>query len=280
MSGANDASAEYWSGQSGLKWITHVEEQDRLLSAVAEALVARAAPATGSRVLDVGCGAGAVTKLMAEAVGSEGRVLATDIARPFVQYVAAEAGDLRQVGTFLGDAQTADWPETGFDLAVSRFGVMFFADPAAAFANISRALKPGGRMIFAAWDSVEANPYWRILAEAIDRQLGPRERPGPRKPGPMGFADADWTLAEFEKAGLTAKVETAELPLLHDGGAEGAAKLMLRIGRAGNALAEAGASDRDIAAFLAEVTERLSPYVTDGQARIPASIHFYTAETA
>lgn len=273
----NKTEADFWSGPPGLKWITFAEEQNSFLRAIADAVIEAAGPAPGDRVLDVGCGSGAATLLAADAVGPEGRVLAADIARPFIDYVTERTAHLPQVGTFLGDAQDAEWPETGFDIALSRFGVMFFSDPAAAFTNIAGALKPGGRIVFAAWGRTEDNPYWQIPRDLIDRRLGPRSRPEPNTPGPMGLADADWTLDQFRAAGLSAEVHTRTLPLLHDEGARGAADLMLKIGPAARALAEVNASEDQIAGFMAEAATLFSRYETDGQARIPATIHFYTA---
>lgn len=274
---SNTDEAEFWSGAAGQKWIAHEFEQDRLLGAVADALIGTADPSPGDRVLDIGCGTGAVTMLAAERVGTDGLVLATDIAPPFVARVTERSENLPQVRTLLADAQSAVWPETGFDLAVSRLGVMFFDDPPKAFGNIAQALKPGGTMVFAAWATVEENPYWSVPREMIERRFGPRPRPGPNAPGPMGLADTGWTLEQFRKAGLEAGVETRTVPLIHDGGAAGAADLMLRIGPAARALAEAGATTEQIAGFASEAARLLNRYETGGQARIPGTVHIYKA---
>ncbi|MEO0917131.1 MAG: class I SAM-dependent methyltransferase, partial [Pseudomonadota bacterium] len=147
----NTQEADFWSGPAGAKWIEHEAEQDHFLSEVAEAVLRKARLDLGERVLDIGCGTGALSLLCADKVGEDGYVLATDIAPPFVERVGVRAARMPQVQAYLADAQTADWPAPGFDVAVSRFGVMFFSDPPAAFANIARALRPSGRMAFAAW---------------------------------------------------------------------------------------------------------------------------------
>ncbi|MEM9971206.1 MAG: methyltransferase domain-containing protein, partial [Pseudomonadota bacterium] len=115
----NAAEKEVWSGQRGQSWIDYEVEQDSLLSGAGEVVLAEAAPSVGARVLDIGCGTGALTLLMAEAVGREGHVLATDISEPLLTRAAERAASLEQVSTHLGDAQVTEWPEAGFDFAVS-----------------------------------------------------------------------------------------------------------------------------------------------------------------
>lgn len=275
---ANGEEAEFWAGPAGGKWLAYEAEQDHFLSEVAALVIETADPRPGSRVLDIGCGTGALTMLAAEKVGATGRVLASDIAEPFTHRVAERASGLPQVGVFVGDAQFADWPEDDFDVAVSRFGVMFFSDPAAAFANISRALRPGGRMVFAAWGSTEANPYWQIPRDVIDRLIEPRPRPEPNVPGPMGLSDTGWAMARLRDAGLgDVDAAVCEVPLLHGGGAVGAADLATRIGPAAGALADAGAGANEVAAFREEVAKAFAGFENGGQARIPATIHLYTA---
>ena len=278
---ANADQAEFWSGPAGLKWIADEAAQDYTLSVVAAEVLKSAAPQPGERVLDIGCGTGAVTLLAAEAVGTGGGVLATDIAAPFLARVADRAAGFPQVGTFLGDAQEADWPEDGFDVAVSRFGVMFFSDPAAAFANIARALKPGGRIVFAAWGRTEDNPYWYVPRDVCDGMFGPQPRPAPNAPGPMGLADRDWAKAKMRAGGLAeVACETRDIPLLHPGGAAGASRLALKIGPGARALADVGADEAQVEAFRAGVERAFLPYEADGELRLPSSVHLFTARRA
>ena len=274
----NADEGKFWSGPAGGKWIEHEAEQDHFLSVVASEVIERARLASEERVLDIGCGTGAVSLLSAPLVGPTGHVLATDIAAPFLARVTDRARDIPHVTTMLADAQTATWPDPRFDIALSRFGVMFFSDPVAAFANIARALRPHGRMVLAAWGRTEDNPYWQIPRDQIDRMLGPRPRPAPNAPGPMGLADRDWAVEQLKAAGLAnVAVETIEVPLLHEDGAAGAADLSHRIGPAVRPLAEAEATANTLSEYKSEVTRAFLPYETDGQARIPGTIHIYTA---
>jgi len=132
-------------------------------------------------------------------------------------------------------------------------------------------------MVFAAWGTVEDNPYWSMPRDLIERRLGPRPRPEPNTPGPMALADTGWTLEQFGKAGLAANVETRTIPLIHDCGAAGAADLMLRIGPMARALAAADATADEIADFASEAASMLIRYETDGQVRIPSTVHIYQA---
>ncbi len=275
---SNADEGAFWAGPAGAKWIEFEAEQDHFLSEVAHAVVGMAGLRAGERALDVGCGTGAVSLLAAKDVGPTGHVLATDIAAPFVDRVAERAQALPQVGVQLGDAQTVDWPETPFDVALSRFGVMFFSDPVAAFTNIAKALRPGGRMAFAAWGRTEDNPYWAEPRRIIEEMIGPQNRAAPNAPGPMGLADAVWAQDQMTQAGLKdVAVDTREIPLLHEGGAMGAADLSLRIGPAVRPLREIDATPEQVAAYKAQTAQAFQSYETGGQARIPATVHLFSA---
>lgn len=277
----NSDEGVFWSGPAGAKWIEHESEQDHFLSGVAAAVIDAAGLAPDQRVLDIGCGTGAVSLLSASAVGANGHVLATDIAPPFIARVKERARHLPQVSAKVADAQSADWPEMPFDVALSRFGVMFFGDPSAAFANIARALQPGGRMVFAAWGRTSDNPYWHIPRTLVDQMIAPQPQPAANAPGPMGLADADWAVGQLRAGGLVdVSAETREIPLLHEGGADGAADLSLRIGPAVRPLAQAEASDDQIATLKAEIKRAFEPFEVKGLARIPATIHLFTARRA
>ncbi len=272
------SQGEFWSGSSGARWLKHEAVQDRFLREVAEAVLKVAAPRSGERVLDIGVGAGATTLMAAEAVGPDGLVLATDIAPPFIARVAERAAALPQVQTLVADAQVADWPETGFDIAISRFGVMFFSDPPVAFGNIRAALRPGGRIAFAAWASAEENPYWKLARDLVAEHIGPQPVSEPGSPGPMGLANAEWATEQLRGGGLAeVSVDTREVELVHEGGAIGLADLGLEIGPASRALNEMEASEDMRLAFRDVSAAAFAQYETDGALRIPATIHIFQA---
>ena len=180
-----------WNGPSGERWVDNQARLDHTLAVFVEAAITAARPSPGEHVLDVGCGAGASSFALAGLVGPDGRVLGVDISEPLI----ARARELAPAGVpvafELADTARASLPEGGFDLLFSRFGVMFFDDPAAAFAHMRRALKPGARVAFVCWRSAGENDWGRLPMEAIKDIVLPPAPPDPEAPGPFSFGDKD-----------------------------------------------------------------------------------------
>ncbi|MDJ1015705.1 MAG: class I SAM-dependent methyltransferase [Paracoccaceae bacterium] len=277
----NRDSADYWSGPSGQSWIAREEEMDHLLEDVARLVIEEGNPVKGARVIDIGCGTGALSLMAAEAVGPEGRVLASDISEPLLQRAAERGANLPQMGVHLADAESAEWPETGFDLAVSRFGVMFFANPEGAFANIARALRPGGRIVFAAWAPATRNPYWTVPRDRASERLGAPPAVPPNTPGPMGLSDLDLAVARLRAGGLQ-NVEGREVAarLSHRGSAASVADLMTRLGSASRIISHFGGTEGDRAAIAGAIAGDLAQYEMPEGTEIPATINLLTAIAA
>ncbi len=192
----NAAQADFWNSDPGRRWVRFQEGLDSIHASVTDVLLSAARPQPGERVLDVGCGAGAQTFALASAVGPDGAVTGIDFSAPLLER-AAERRDELGVGnvTFqLGDAAVESFPTGTFDLAASRFGVMFFDDPVAAFRNIAAALRPGGRIAFVAWQGQEHNPWFALPHRLAVERLGEGAPSLPDAPGPMAFRDADRVL--------------------------------------------------------------------------------------
>lgn len=187
----NAREAEFWTAAATETWVPLQARLDRLLRPITAALLDRAAPAPGERVLDVGCGSGETVLEVARRVGPAGRVLGCDISGPMVARARqriAEAG-LPQAAVEEADASIRDFPAGGFDLVVSRFGVMFFNNPVEAFANLRRASAPGGRLAFACWRAMAENPWVTVPLQAARPLLLPMEPPAPDAPGQFAFGD-------------------------------------------------------------------------------------------
>src|SRR5262245_1428907 len=215
MAGENAAMAELWNGRSGENWIRFDEHHDRGLRPWGEAILAAAAPGPGERVLDVGCGTGWMTRTAARATG-DGHALGLDISEMIVARARASAAaeGVGNVTFTVGDAQDHPFEPASVDVAISRFGIMFFADAVAAFANVGRALAPGGRLAFACWQNLQHNQWILVPLGAMTAVVGMPEPVPPDAPGPWSLADPDRVRSVLEAAGFTGVgLDTVDAPM-------------------------------------------------------------------
>lgn len=273
-SSANAGQAEFWTRETGPKWAENAERLDAAFAPVNDALVNALEPLEGCAVLDIGCGAGASSAALAERAA---QVCGLDISPTLLARARERFGDRPNLRFVEGDAQTDDLGEAVFDRAASRFGVMFFSDPVAAFANIRRALKPGAKMALATWAPFKENPWFTIPRFAATDRLGRPAPFDPRAPGPFAFAEADYALSILLDAGFSAEVETVSLLLTPQGDAEEVADLATRIGPAQSVLREMGGTEEDFRAIRAAVAERFADFATPEGIRVPARIHLFQA---
>jgi len=192
-----------WNGQSGEYWVANQARLDAMLATFGQAAIEAAAPSKGERVLDVGCGAGASSLALADRVGAGGHVLGVDISEPLIGRARALAPQDTPAQFRVADASNAELPEGAFDILFSRFGVMFFDDPTAAFANMRRALKPGARVAFVCWRGVAENDWVRLPMGALKDIVPLPAPPGPEAPGPFSFGDRGRVARILTAAGFT-----------------------------------------------------------------------------
>jgi SAM-dependent methyltransferase len=191
--------SEYWNGPAAQRWIAARGPIDRSLASIQDTIFGFASPAAGEAVLDVGCGCGTTTWALYGRTGA--RVLGLDISAPMVGVARASQRPGVPVEFRLGDAgSVALDPE--FDLVFSRFGVMFFADPVAAFRHLRRALLVRGRIAFACWQATEHNTWATAPLAAARPLLPPQEPVDPHAPGPFAFSDRERLRGILEAAGL------------------------------------------------------------------------------
>ena len=189
---ANAAQEEYWNGRAGETWVELQRLLDMELQPLGRESQTALALRPGERVLDIGCGAGETSLDLAAAVAPGGAVLGVDISRGLLQVADRRAAERGLQARFVAaDAQTSDFGGERFDAAFSRFGVMFFADPTAAFANIRKALRPGGRIAFVCWRPPAENPLMTAPFKAAEPLLPPMPPSDPLAPGPFAFADPE-----------------------------------------------------------------------------------------
>lgn len=276
----NRDQVEFWNSASGRKWVDHQGWMDETLGGVLDCLLESAALRSGEVVLDVGCGTGATTLAAAVAVGPEGRAEGVDISTAMVDRArarAAEAG-IGNVAFRLCDAQTHAFAEASYDVVVSRFGMMFFDSPVAAFANIARALAPGGRMTFLAWAGIGGNPWFALPRQAAIDRLGVPAPTDPSAPGPLAFQDRGRVAALMAEAGLAwVSAEEITVELAPPGSVEEVARLATLVGPAARILRERGGSEDDARAIEAAVARAIQPFAGPGGLRIPATLNSFSA---
>jgi SAM-dependent methyltransferase len=197
------AQLELWDGATGQAWVDNQVLLDAMLQPFEDLLVDTPAAAGAARVLDIGCGTGAVARAIARRLGPDGRCVGVDISTPMIAGAAARTGDPR-VSFVCADAQTHAFAAASFDLLVSRFGVMFFAEPETAFANLRRAARDGATLRCVAWRSAEENPFMTTAertAAPLLPDLPPRRADAP---GQFAFGDAARVRGVLEQSGWNA----------------------------------------------------------------------------
>jgi SAM-dependent methyltransferase len=201
----NTEQSEYWDGSGGEHWVAEQARYDRMNVGFGDRLMEVLSPQSGERVLDVGCGNGALSLAIGPLVAPEGSVFGLDLSGPMLDTATARArrAGLTNVGFERGDAQVYPFPAAGFNGIVSRFGVMFFDDPDVAFANLARALRSGGRMVFACWQELLANEWLMVPAGAALAYVPMPDLGEPGRPGPFSLADPDRVRSTLEGAGFT-----------------------------------------------------------------------------
>ena len=235
-SGANAREIEYWNSATTRSWSERHEPIDAVFAPLTEFALDRAAPAAGESVLDIGCGSGTTVLALADRVGARGRVLGVDIAAPSVARARERLEDagMSHARVIVADASVHAFEPRSFDLVFSRFGVMFFGDPVASFANIRGALKPGGRLTLATFRTSAENRWSSAALEAVQHLLPPpAPPPGPEAPGQFSWADPARVHRILAGTGFRDVTLTPHDPPMRvgpRGGAAEAAELSMRIG--------------------------------------------------
>lgn len=273
-SGPNAEQIVYWNEQAGPRWVAAQEPLDEHIAPLGRLALERGAIRAGERALDVGCGCGHSTLELARRVGPSGSALGIDVSTVMLARARARADavDARNVDFLEADAQTHALEASSFDLLYSRFGVMFFADPPAAFANLRRALRPDGRLAFVCWQALAKNPWMVVPLTAAAKHIELPPPPSPDAPGPMSLADPERVRRILGAAGFADVVlEPVEAELTVGGpGLDTAVEFLLAVGPTARAVQQVGGEKRETVARA--VREAITPYVTPEGVRMRGAV--------
>jgi SAM-dependent methyltransferase len=282
---SNAEQIEYWNGEAGKRWAQDDDTMARLLRPVCEALLDHAGVEDCVSALDVGCGGGSQSVMLAQRLAAGARVLGVDISQPMLEVARDKANQVGDDGAtldfLLADASSHAFAPDSFDLVFSRFGVMFFDDPVAAFTNLRAAMHPRGRLSFSCWQPLKDNAWSWIPIQAALQYVAPPERTDPHAPGPFAFADPERVRSILDAAGFdkialhsfTPTLHISEAPTLGESVRE-----LARIGPVARLLTDQEPGVMD--SVFAAMEQVLEPYYEAGELKLPAAVWFVTAVAA
>lgn len=251
----NEQQIEFWNGEAGEKWVAQQQIMDATLQPVSEALLATANAHSGEVALDVGCGCGDTSLALARFGVT---VTGVDISEPMLAHARTRIEEDQLVQFVQADASTQSFTSS-FDLILSRFGVMFFDEPTAAFANLKKHTNSGGRLCFVCWQPPQRNAWVSAPMMAV-KELLPESAPmDPHAPGPFAFADAERTQQLLENAGWRdVQIEDLRWSMKMGDDAEDAMRFATQIGPLAGALRELPGSEHKT--ILDRVLAAVKPY--------------------
>ena len=278
---ANQEQREFWSDIKGDLWVTLQPRIDTMLATFGDKALDTLNPQSGERILEIGCGTGTTTLALGEQVGASGEILAADLSRPMLNKAIERANvSAEHPITFVeADAQVHSFPTATFDAVYSRFGVMFFDDPIAAFRNIRKAVRPGGRMAYVCWADRKANPWIRIPAGAAKAFLDLPAPPPDDAPGQFSMEnehrvqqilhDAGWSDIGLERFTVDGSIGS---------NAADAASFITKMGPMSEPFALADSDTQN--KTLQVIEEALTPYSNDSGVTLEFSTWIVSAMQA
>lgn len=274
MADSNADQIEFWTGAQGEKWARLQDGIDQMMAPFTKAGIQALGDITGARCLDIGCGAGATSLALAEKVGDGGSVAGIDVSTPMLARARERASTLGNAGRNLrfieADAQSHDFAGETFDKFFSRFGVMFFHDPAAALGNLRSACAEGADFVAISWREPRENPWVMVPVSVAKDFVELPGRPAPDEPGQFQWADPDRVEGWMTGGGWrNVKVEPLDVALTFPGTPAEVAHYLLQMGPAASLLREAGGNLQEKAE--AALTDKLTAHLNDGVVKLGAA---------
>lgn len=202
MEDKNIKQRQFWSGAGGDVWVNKQREMDIMLNPLGDRVIERLDLKSDSKIIDIGCGCGATTLEIAKKI-TQGEILGVDISEPMLDKATETAKEmsLSNISFEVKDVQVDVMPLNYFDIAFSRFGVMFFEDPFEAFKNIHSSLKEDGLLSFVCWQNASLNP-WQSLSIQVIKEFLDLPAPAPKSPGPFAFEDKTYLEEILRESGF------------------------------------------------------------------------------
>lgn len=259
---------EYWNGEGGRKWVRFQNLLDAGLQPFGHRAITASVVKANERVIDVGCGCGDTSFALAHCVGSKGHVLGVDVSEHILERAKARMATAPKASVKFEreDAQIHRFKEATFDLVFSRFGVMFFENPVAAFSNFQSALKPGGRLAFVCWQPAKENLWVSLPASVAAAHIPMPTPPGPEEPGPFSFGEPERVRNILAESGFVSPViENYDTPFKigATGGLDEAIEFIMQIGPTARMIAEADADEATRSRIANNLRSALKPYNTE-----------------
>jgi SAM-dependent methyltransferase len=276
----NAEQVTFWNEQAGPIWVARQTALDRMIAPFGERAMAALAARPGERIVDVGCGCGGTSLALGRRVTASGAVLGVDVSEPMLARALerAAADGLGHVRFVAGDAQTHGFAAGSADAIFSRFGVMFFVDPTAAFANLRTALQPDGRLAFACWQERSVNPWMTTVLMALASVVTLPAPPAPDAPGPFSLGERARVERILAGAGFRdVAFQAFDVDLILGGGGtlDEAVEFALDLGPTAAVLRDAGPDTRP--KVTAALREALAPYATPHGVAMGSSTWIVTA---
>lgn len=269
---ANTAMSDLWNGPLGDPWVTTADRYDAMLADLGQLALDAANLRPGESVLDVGCGSGQLSRQAAALVAPGGAVTGLDISAPLIA-LAEQRSTALDVSYLVGDAQDLALEDESFDVVVSRFGVMFFEDPVAAFTNLRRATARAGRLSVVVWQAAPLNPWVMTTLSAFIPHLGMPTLPPPGAPGPFAFGDEAHLRSVLDGAGWNDVVVTpVETTVLVGGSGTLDEAIAFTTGDGFGKGMLAAATPEARAAAVAALREAAAPSMTEEGLRLGAAV--------